>query len=167
MPKAVFAAAAFVLAASFAAQPSAHAEDEYRIPYDRIRAAAQKYLDTCVTPKDVAKMEKKLKDRVDDRVHDQGVDRERAAREIMLDWAADNRSKLEKKDPKAVAQACFYFVIFIDRRYLMPGALRAELDEETCNKIIDHLEKEAAKAGGSGEKAEKSEKKDEKKKDHK
>lgn len=163
MPKAVSTAAVFVLLASFAAPSQARAEDGYRIPYQRIRDAAQKYLDACVTPKDVAKMEKKLKDRVDDRVHDQGVDRERAAREIMLDWAADNRGKLEKKDPKAVAQACFYFVIFIDRNYLMPGALRAELDEDTCNKIIDHLEKEAAKGGGSGEK----EKKDEKKKDRK
>lgn len=150
MTKAVSAAAALVLLASFIAQPAARAESEYQIPYQRIRAAAQKYLDACVSPKDVAKMEKKLKDRVDTRVQDQGVDRERAAREIMLDWAADNRSKLEKKDPKAVAQACFYFVIFIDRNYLMPGALRAELDEDTCNKIIDHLEKEAARGGGGG-----------------
>lgn len=155
MSKAVFAAraaAALVLLASFAVQPPARAEDGYRIPYQRLRDAAQKYLDACVAPKDVAKMEKKLKDRVDTRVQDQGVDRERAAREIMLDWAADNRGKLEKKDPKAIAQACFYFVIFVDRNYLMPGHIRAELDEETCNKIIDHLEKEAAKGGGSGEK---------------
>lgn len=160
MPKAVFAAA-LVLFASVIAQPAARAESEYQIPYQRLRDAAQKYLDACVSPKDVAKMEKKLKDRVDTRVQDQGVDRERAAREIMLDWAADNRGKLEKKDSKAIAQACFYFVIFVDRNYLMPGHIRSALDEDTCNKIIDHLEKEAAKGGGSGEK------KDEKKKDHK
>lgn len=162
MPKAVSAAAALVLLASFISQPSARAEEGYRIPYQRIRDAAQKYLDACVSPKDVEKMQKKLKDRVDTRVQDQGIDRERAAREIMLDWAADNRGKLEKKEPKAIAQACFYFVIFVDRNYLMPGHIRAELDEETCNKIIDHLEKEAAKAGGSSEK-----KDGEKKKDHK
>ncbi|MCW8133679.1 MAG: hypothetical protein KIS92_25260 [Planctomycetota bacterium] len=120
----------------------------YAVPYPDLRAAAQDYLNACVPAKDVEAMAKKLKQQVETKVSDQGIDEDRAMREIMLDWAAGNESKIRKKDPKAIRQACFYFIKFIDKNFAMPWQIRDNFTEENVNKILEYLREEAKKAGG-------------------
>lgn len=97
-------------------------------------------------------------------------------REIMLDWAAGNEGKIRKKDPKAIKQACFYFMKFIDKNFAMPWQIRQNLNPENVKKILDFLREETQKARGGGKTSDESAKtagdeppkeKDKKKKDKK
>lgn len=119
----------------------------YKIPYDELKAASQKYLDALCPPKELAQMRKKLAQRVETRVQDSGADEDRIMREIMLDWAAGNEGSIRRKDPQAVRQACFYFIRFIEKNFLMPWQLRERLDEKACKEMMDYLNGEAEKAG--------------------
>lgn len=110
--------------------------------YDRIAASCRQYLETFSSKADVEAMTRRLDSRVEDRVASSRQSNDTAAREIMLDWAADNRKKLEKKDRKLMIQACFYFVTFHERGYLIPKYLREELTPETVNKLCDFLDSE-------------------------
>ncbi len=76
---------------------------------------------------------------------DQGIDEDRAMRDIMLDWAAGASKKLESKDRAAITQACFYFDKFISKGYLIPGQIRERLTVEKARKLIEYLESEVAK----------------------
>jgi hypothetical protein len=125
-------------------------EAEYRIPYTELRTAGQEYLDACATAKEVDAMAKKLKQQVETKAQDAGIDEDRAMREIMLDWAAGNEGKIRKKDPKAIKQACFYFVKFIDKSFAMPWQIRQNLNEENVKTILDYLREETQKARGGG-----------------
>jgi hypothetical protein len=121
------------------------AVENYRIPLGEIRQACAKYLNAYASVKDIRKMEKKLRDRVETKIEDQGIDEDTAMRHIMLDWAAGNAKKLEEKNPKVVKQACFYFIRFCDKGYQIPGQMRSRLTRENTAKLIDWLETEAAK----------------------
>lgn len=158
MQRSIFAVAAAALL--LAAHASA-----YEVPYPELRATAHDYLSTCCEAKDVAGMEKKLKGQVETKAADQGIDEDRAMREIMLDWAAGNEAKIRRKDPKAVRQACFFFVKFIDKGFQMPWQIRDSFNEENVKTILDYLRGEIQKkrVGGAAPAAE--EKKDEKKKE--
>ena len=118
---------------------------EERLPYDQIRAACEKFLQAYSSDKDRAKMAKKLKSQVETRIADTGVDEDRVMRDLMLDWAAGNASRLDKKERGAIVQACFYFIRFIDRGYLIPGQIRERLTVAKAHELIDYLETEAAK----------------------
>jgi hypothetical protein len=118
---------------------------EQRLPYEEIRAACEKFLRAYSSEKDRAKMAKKLKMQVETRVADTGVDEDRAMRDLMLDWAAGNASRLERKERGAIVQACFYFMRFIDKGYLMPGQIRERLTVAKAHELIDYLETEAVK----------------------
>ncbi|MGD0091033.1 MAG: hypothetical protein ABSE73_14035 [Planctomycetota bacterium] len=133
-------------AALFLAAAAAQCGEEYQIPWDRLKDAAQRYLAACVSSKAQAKMAKKFKERTQQRVQDTGWSEDTAMRTIMLDWAAANRGKLERKENEAVAQACFYLVVFLDKGYLFPGQMRAALTPNVVDDILEFLEKEI-KAG--------------------
>ncbi|MBI3828345.1 MAG: hypothetical protein HY291_02440 [Planctomycetes bacterium] len=122
----------------------ASAADE-QLPYEEIRAACQKFLAAYASPKDQKAMENRLKSQVQTKVSDQGIDEDRAMREIMLDWAAGAAKKLESKDRAAITQACFYFEKFITKGYLIPGQIRERLTVEKARKLIEYLESESAK----------------------
>ena len=125
---------------------AAQCAEEYSIPWDTLKDAAQRYLAACVSAKTQAKMARKFKDRVEQRVQDTGWEEDTAMRTIMLDWAAGNRGKLERKEPEAVAQACFYLVVFLDKGYFVPSQIRSSLTPKVVNEILEFLEKEI-KAG--------------------
>lgn len=126
--------------------PVGRCGDEYQVPWDKLRDTAQRYLEACVKPETRAKMAKKLKDCTEQRMTDSGWDEDTCMRTIMLDWAAGNQGKLKRKEPKAIAQACFYFVTFRDKGYFIPGQIRAALTEDAVDEIFKHLEGEI-KAG--------------------
>jgi len=124
---------------------TAFAIDSNAIPMGEIRRACAKYLNAYATAKDIKKMEKQLRGRVETKVEDQGIDEDTAMRHIMLDWAAGNAKKLEKKDPKTIKQACFYFIRFYDKGYQIPGQMRSRLTPENSRKLIDWLDTEVSK----------------------
>jgi hypothetical protein len=117
------------------------------VPWDKLRDTASRYLDACCTPKTVQSMEKKLKQRVEQRMQDNDTySEDTCMRSFMLDWAASNEGNLKKKEKEAVTQACFYFVTFIDKGYLIPQQIRSRLTPDVVKEILDHLEGEIAKA---------------------
>ncbi|MCY3021413.1 MAG: hypothetical protein NTW87_20555 [Planctomycetota bacterium] len=135
-----------VLVGLAAASGPAQGKEEYQIPWDSLRETAQRYLDALVAPKDVATMAKKLKDRTQERMHDMDLDEDSAMRSLMLDWAAGNQGKLKRKESKAIAQACYYFVIFMEKGYFLPGQIRSELNEKNVDEILKHLNEQIEKA---------------------
>ena len=127
----------------------AHAREEGEpdVPWDKLRDTASRYLDACCTPKQVKDMTKKLKQRVEQRMQDNDdVSEDTCMRSFMLDWAASNEGNLKKKEKEAVQQACFYFMTFIDKGYLIPQQIRSRLTPDVVKEILDHLEGEIAKA---------------------
>jgi len=135
------------LAAAATLMLGARAGAEDQLPYQEIRTACEKYLAAYASAKDLKNMEKRLMSQVETKVADQGIDEDRAMREIMLDWAAGAASRLEKKDRVAMTQACYYFMKFIDKGYQIPGQIRERLTVEKARELIKVLETEAAKRG--------------------
>ncbi|MCW8129767.1 MAG: hypothetical protein KIS92_05380 [Planctomycetota bacterium] len=134
------------MTAAVALMAGAQASASEELPYAEIKAACQKYLSVYATAKDMKSMEHKLRSQVETKVSDQGIDEDRAMRDIMLDWAAGASSRLESKDRAAITQACFYFVKFIEKGYLIPGQIRERLTVEKAHKLIEYLESEASKS---------------------
>lgn len=118
---------------------------ENNIQWDRIEASCNAYLKAFSTEKKIESMRKALKDRIADRVFGSIESEDTAARNIMLDWAVDNRKKLVKKDPELMLQACFYFSIFRERKYLVPMWIREELTPKNVDSLCSYLDGEVAK----------------------
>jgi hypothetical protein len=125
---------------------AAQCAETFQIPWDKLKDTSQRYLNACVETKTAAKMAKKFKERVEQKIQDSGWDEDTCMRTIMLDWAAGSRGDLQKKEPKTVAQACFYFVVFMDKGYFIPGQIRDSLTQDAVKEILEHLEQEI-KAG--------------------
>ena len=132
---------------------SVRAENEQDIPWDKLRDTANRYLDACSTPKDVAGMQKKFKQRIKQRMEDSDtLGEDSIMRSLMLDWAAGNTAKIKRKEKETITQACFYFVTFIDKGFLVPVQIREQLTPDNLKEIFNHLEGEIAKAKGTEKK---------------
>jgi hypothetical protein len=126
---------------------SVRAENEPEIPWDKLRDTANRYLDACTAPKDVENMRKKFKQRIQQRMQDSDtLGEDSIMRALMLDWAAGNTGKIKRKERDAVTQACFYFVTFIDKGFLVPVQIREQLTPDALKEIFEHLEGEITKA---------------------
>ena len=134
-----------VLALLLASALVSWAGAEEQLPWAEIKTACGKYLDAFASSKELAAMDKKLKVHVQTKVQDQGIGEDQAMRSILLDWAAGNQKRLETKDPKAIQQACFYFVRFTEKGYQIPGQMRERLTVEDARQLIAHLDKQVAK----------------------
>src|SRR5258708_9970794 len=110
------------------------AEDE--IPWHKLKQAAERYLDTCVTKQDRKAMAKDMDARIEQRVQDTGAGAEQAAREIMFDWAADNSDNVAQQEQKAVAQVCYYFVLFTKKGFIVSHQIRERLTPPICDEIL-------------------------------
>jgi hypothetical protein len=117
--------------------------EEDTIPWDRIAKSCEAYLEAFSTPKQVKKMRVKLKEKIATRVSDTKCDEDTAAREIMLDWAADNNVRLVNREREALVQACFFFKIFREKNYLVPMYIRDSLTPENVDKLCSFLDEEA------------------------
>lgn len=124
------------------------ARAEENVPWNRLCDLAAKYLDVCSDPKDVAKCRKKLDGIVEQRLlENESASEDSVMRSLMLDWAAGARAKIKKKEHGAVVQACFYFVIFQEKGYNMPGMIGSEMTDKVVREISEFLEGEIQKAG--------------------
>ena len=122
--------------------------------WNEIKDACQDYLDALAS-KDaknklsVAAMEKDLDGRVQQKIADgQGcIGKDNAMRSIMFDWAADNEKSIEKQERKAILQACFYFVTFLDCGFDMPSKIADRVKKPAdAKELIKYLRDEIAKA---------------------
>ncbi|HYF49430.1 MAG TPA: hypothetical protein VEJ63_08495 [Planctomycetota bacterium] len=141
--------------------------EEYQIPWTTLRDVAQRYLDACVEPKELKSMEKKLRQRVEQRMQDNDtLGEDVVMRSMMLDWAAGNQRRIERKEKDAVRQACYYFVVFYDKGYNIPAVISDQLSPENVKEINAYLEEQiaAAKGGAKSEKTEKPQKPEKEKK---
>jgi hypothetical protein len=118
---------------------------EETIPWDDIRAASAKYLNTCVHANLRTSMSQKMKDRTEQRIQDSNINEDQAAGDIMLEWASQNQGKLDRMEAKAVAQLCFYVVTFIDNGYYVPARIRGALTPSVVNKFLNHIDSEIRK----------------------
>lgn len=116
------------------------------LPYGEIGDAAKKYLAANVSAKEISKIKKSLFDSVETKMQDGGLTENEALSQIMLDWAFDNQSKIQKKEKAAVARASYYFSVFVDRHIPFPGVIEERLSQEDAHKIIDYLNQEAGSA---------------------
>ncbi|MCZ7645085.1 MAG: hypothetical protein M5U26_07340 [Planctomycetota bacterium] len=124
-------------------------EDDLQWP--EMDAACDKYLNAFATPKELEKMDRRFKSRVQSKVESNpAMSDDRASREIMFDWAFDNEGKIRGKEPKTILQACYYFHIFRQRNYSLPGQLRSRLNRENVQEMIDYLNEQVAKKEGGG-----------------
>ncbi|MGD0088694.1 MAG: hypothetical protein ABSE73_02135 [Planctomycetota bacterium] len=127
--------------------PVVLAAGKEEVPWDRLRDLAGRYLAACSSPKTVKALNRKLKQRVAQRVADSNVlDEDSALRSLMLDWAADNESAITSKGAKAVTQACVYLVTFLDKGYTLPEQVRTRLNPDAVREIIEYMEGEIAAA---------------------
>jgi hypothetical protein len=132
-----------------AQEPSALAQDEpkeYQIPYQELREASVSYMESNCTKDEIKKFDDKLDELIAQKLEDNTHLQEDAAmRIIVLDWIAGNREYLRKKEKTAITQACFYFVRFIDKKYPLPSQFSQQLDEKTCNEIINYMKESDTK----------------------
>jgi len=117
-----------------------------QVPWDCLCDLAAKYLEVCAEPKDVAKCDKKFRSLVEQRLlENDSASEDGVMRSLMLDWAAGARNKIKKKERDAVIQACYYFTIFRDKGYDMPGMIGKEMTDKVVREISEFLEGEIAK----------------------
>ena len=117
------------------------------LPYTELRNACASYLSATADQKQMASMKKKLMDSVETKRADDGGTEEEAMAKILLDWAAGNAKRLENKDRAAMIQASYYFVLFVDKGYSVPGVMEERMTAGNMQKWIAWLNDEAAKGG--------------------
>ena len=109
-------------------------------PYSKMNTAAKAYLDAkCSAPK-LKAMRAKLATRIKQKLEDNELLREDTVmRDVMLNWAAGAQKRIKAKDPDAITQACFYFVLLDERGLRMPWQLRHKLTPKVCKDLTDYL----------------------------
>lgn len=121
--------------------------------WERARAmllpACDAYLDAFSTPKDRQKWNRRLTERVQQRVMDgapQNADS--ILQSIALDWVAGSEDKLRKRDSKAILTACLYFRRFIDDGIPPPAMMRQRLSMKDIREMVSTLDELVAGRGG-------------------
>ena len=117
-----------------------------RLPYAELGQSARRYLDARVSAGELSKEKKKLFDAVETKMQDNGLTKDEALSQIMLDWAADNESKIKRKERSAVIRACYYFTVFVDRNIPFPGMIEDRMTLDDARQIIEYLNEESGKS---------------------
>jgi hypothetical protein len=105
-----------------------------------LRPACDDYLGTFTTQKERDKWNKRMTDRVKQRVTDGAPQNEQAIfQALALDWVAGSEGKLRKKDPGAIKIACLFFKRFMDEGIPPPTMMRQRLSLKDCREMVDIL----------------------------
>jgi len=113
---------------------------EYQIPYLELRKASISYIESNCTRDEIKELGDKLDERIAQKLEDNAnLQEDTAMCVIVLDWIVDNREYIRKKEKTAITQACFYFVRFVDKKCPLPSQFRQQLNEKTCNEIINYM----------------------------
>jgi hypothetical protein len=127
---------------------SACAQDSSaEIPWPRLRELAFQFNEHVADKAFLEKYAKKINGRVQQRlIENNSLNEDGVLRSIMLDWAAGHSDKIVERDEQTVAQACYFLVIFVDKRYQLPSAVQAELTPGVVSEIMGYLERRVAEA---------------------
>ena len=102
--------------------------------------ACERYLAAFSGDKERASWNKRMDERIAQKIADNGAtDDTSAFQTIALDWAADNRKKIEKKDRECIKVACMLFVRFSKTGIPPPGQVRNELTSSNAKELADWL----------------------------
>jgi len=107
------------------------AGEEQEVPWDRLLDVAGRYLAACSTPEKVKALNRKLKQRVEQRIADNSdLNEDNALRSLVLDWAAGNEDAVTRRDSEAVTQACVFLTVFQHKKHTLPESVRTRLTPE-------------------------------------
>jgi hypothetical protein len=104
--------------------------------------ACRAYVATFVTEKEAKAWSKRTDDCIQQKMTDGGLSEDSAIQSIGLDWATDNRGKLEKRDREAIKRACLLFLRFWDRKIPPPGQMRERMTLKNSKELADFLNDE-------------------------
>ena len=129
----------FLIAGACAAQDS---EDLWNQCGETVIPACRAYVAAFATEKESKAWNKKMDDRIKQKVSDAGTDDDSALQSIALDWASDNKGKLEQKDRETIKKACFLFLRFWDKKIPPPGQIRERMSMQNAKELADYLNDE-------------------------
>lgn len=110
--------------------------------------SARRYLEAFSSPEERRKWERKMDGRIDTRIQDGALgDRDQIFQDIALDWAVSNEKKVRRKDPKAIKEACFMFLRFIERRIHLPLQIRSRITIKDCHEVVRQVDEMTAAKG--------------------
>ena len=117
-------------------------EDMWNQCGETVIPACRAYVAAFSTEKEIAAWNKKMDDRIKQKVSDAGADDDSALQSIALDWASDNKGKLEQKERKAIKEACLLFLRFWDKKIPPPGQIRERMSMQNAKELADYLNDE-------------------------
>jgi hypothetical protein len=130
----------------------------WRRAEELLAPACETYLTTCWGDRERAKWNKRMDDRIAQRVQDGAAGSEDSIfQRLALDWAAENEGKVRRKDPKATKEASLFFERFIRLGIPPPSQIRQGLTMKNVREIVRELvvTVEARRKGASVEDAHK------------
>lgn len=136
MRKQLIMIVALVMAISVAMAEEAKKQE---IPWADIKDACNAFLERCSSKEETKAILSRLYVNAKTKMDDQGIDEDRALREIMLDWAAGNSAAASNKERKAMVHASVYFILFVDKGYDVPWQIRDRLTPENVDGLIKFL----------------------------
>jgi hypothetical protein len=128
--------------------PISESDDLYFKAESMLLPSCRRYLDAFSSAEERRKWDKKMDDRIDTRIADGAMgDRDSVFQDLALDWAVGNEKRLRKKDPKAIKEACFMFLRFIERRIHLPLQIRSRLTMADCHEVVRQVDEMVAGKG--------------------
>jgi hypothetical protein len=112
------------------------------VPWRELRELAFKYNQRVSEKAFLEKYAKTINGMVQQRLlENNSLNEDAVLRSIMLDWAAGNSDKIVEREEQAITQACYFLVIFVDKDYVLPAPVRAELTPGVVGEIKNYLER--------------------------
>jgi hypothetical protein len=128
--------------------PISESDDLYFQAESILLPCCRRYLDAFSNAEERQKWDRKMDDRIDTRIADGAMgDRDSVFQDLALDWAAGNEKRLRKRDPKAIKEACFMFLRFIERRIHLPLQIRSRITMTDCHEIVRQIDEMIAAKG--------------------
>jgi hypothetical protein len=121
--------------------PISESDDLYFKAESILLPCCRRYLETFSGAEERQKWERKMDDRIDTRIADGAMgDRDSVFQDLALDWAAGNEKRLRKRDSRAIKEACFMFLRFIERRIHLPLQIRSRMTMADCHEVVRQID---------------------------
>jgi len=126
----------FVLILAFSAFAGDHWNESIKI----LRKPCEDFVLKHSDKTHIKKWTDKLKERIEQRIADNGGTFDQHLQSIALDWAADNANKIKDRDKDAMIEACLFFLMFHAHGTPPPKAMRERLTPDTAKELVYLLE---------------------------
>jgi hypothetical protein len=113
-----------------------------------VRLACEKFIKKFEGCGQQARWQKRIEARVRQRLVDRGTADDAAElQSIALDWASDNEGAIRSRDKGVMLEACFWFLLFIEKGVPPPPAMRDRVTRENFETMARELDSAVADAG--------------------